>query len=434
MNTFHHNPDEQKLGALFKAATHVELSDAERAETRTVLSEYMKFRPLRATHYSTFSRFSQFFSRELRIHPIPVIAAVLVLTITGSTAAAAEHALPGDFLYDIKVSVNEPVRSALATSAEAKATWEIERAERRMEEAAVLALSGELDEETSIELNHRFEAHVAKAEAEKEALQENDGTAAARIETNLNAALLAHVDVLSAVREEVEDDGNRTRIDTVIERVSTRTLAIADAAAANETMTTMSLKVTDSAFTEEQDGDKESVEKERSVAKARIAASERLIERNEKRIKEETRTKLKVRLSDAKSIYAKAEQALARGNTREARTSFNKAITDAIHTKALLAVQINRGESKKGFLGENRATSSVKIEENMQNAITIQVPASGSENATISITASPTLTISTTSTTTISSGTDEGSKTEIEIDLGDESTNSGKGSIHIEVD
>src|SRR3989344_3515573 len=87
----------------------------------------------------------------------------LVIAVSGGVSVAAETSVPGDALYSIKTSVNEKVRSALATSAEAEAEWEARLAERRLEEAAKLEARGDLAPGIATKLNAEFATHAEAA-------------------------------------------------------------------------------------------------------------------------------------------------------------------------------------------------------------------------------------------------------------------------------
>src|SRR3990167_3004686 len=193
--------DDREIAAKIRAATKVRMDDAARERTRALLSEYVKMRPVRVVEPAPvpgpLSGVSAFFMR----HSMPAFAAVFVLIIGGGTAAAAEGALPGDVLYPIKVHVNEEMRATLTVSQKAKPDWQVVRAERRLEEAATLALSGKLDDATRAELDTNLDAHVKLASENKQKLEdENDASGASEVRTNINAVLIARENILDGKR------------------------------------------------------------------------------------------------------------------------------------------------------------------------------------------------------------------------------------------
>jgi len=75
-------------------------------------------------------------------------AFVIVILFGGiGVSAAAEDALPGDFLYSIKIGFNEKVRGVVAFSNKEKESWKLRQVERRFEEIETLADKGEINKE-----------------------------------------------------------------------------------------------------------------------------------------------------------------------------------------------------------------------------------------------------------------------------------------------
>ena len=100
--------------------------------------------------YVKLSRITVLLRRE-----IVYIVALFVIVILGggSTIVSAERAVPGDFLYPIKIGITETVRSGLTIGKNAKAGLEVWKTGRRLAEAEVLAVYGKLDSITRTELS-----------------------------------------------------------------------------------------------------------------------------------------------------------------------------------------------------------------------------------------------------------------------------------------
>lgn len=186
---------------LTKMGDGISLTHDERAKMDRVIREYVAMKPLTTPQITTTSLSYSWFSIAYR----PIAAALAFVMIFGSGVSyAAEGALPGDALYSVKTHIIEPAKVALATNAEAKAEVQIELAERRIEEATVLASEGRLDEETENELTAAFEAHAAAvaenmAEADKE-----DDSASTELASRFETRLAAHENILLAVESENE--------------------------------------------------------------------------------------------------------------------------------------------------------------------------------------------------------------------------------------
>lgn len=151
----------------------------------------------------------------LSVFRMRFVAGTLALALIvggGTTAAAAESALPGDLLYGVKVSVVEPARTLAALSDEDRASVEAELAERRLAEAEELSAAGTLEDSVKEELDERYEKHVARAELA--AGRAKDASVAPFTRALLSARLSAHREAVVAFDDseegEVEDMADAT--------------------------------------------------------------------------------------------------------------------------------------------------------------------------------------------------------------------------------
>ncbi len=194
-----------------KSANRVSLSESERERMERVVLGYVSMKPIRSGG-----------TREVQVHwyqwvrqPL-AIGLVFALVVSGTGVSyAAEASVPGDLLYPIKVSVNEEVRASLTFSGEEKGKWETERAERRLEEAATLAVQGKLTTEVKKELVERFDTHSERAVASAESFEDNDALLALNLASDFESRLKAHEELL----EEVDDDDRRI-IDNVRKKLA----------------------------------------------------------------------------------------------------------------------------------------------------------------------------------------------------------------------
>ena len=202
---------------LKKNADKVRLSALEKQSVRTELGNFISARPVRV--HDALRHRSQLFliSRPM----FATIAIALVLLLGGGTTLAAEGSIPGDLLYPVKVNVNEQVRAALATSAEAEAEWDARRTERRLEEAAVLAADGRLSATIETRISERFEKHTQRAQVRIEELEAAGKTEeAARLSSRLEVALKTHEQVLKGVVENKAEV--KARVQPLLERMKER--------------------------------------------------------------------------------------------------------------------------------------------------------------------------------------------------------------------
>lgn len=222
---------------LKKMGEGISLSHDERAKMDRVIREYAALKPLARPHAHSATLSYSWLSFGHR----PVAAALVIVMVFGSGVSyAAENALPGDALYTVKTYINEPAKIALATSAEAKAEVQIELAERRIEEAAILAAEGRLDEKTEDELAVAFESHAAAVAENMAKADEEDDSASTELASRFETRLAAHENVLL----EVESEGEVTHSNRLAEAIrsateETLTHSLGNALAANILADTM---------------------------------------------------------------------------------------------------------------------------------------------------------------------------------------------------
>lgn len=134
---------------------------------------------------------------SLKMIRIPIAIILLSAVVGAGTLFAAESSIPGDVLYPIKVNVTETVRAKLTTDAEARANWEIERAQRRAVEAQELTAHGELNVEARARVEEQIDAHLETAHTVAEQLEAKGNTnASERVESNIEQYLEAKTTVL----------------------------------------------------------------------------------------------------------------------------------------------------------------------------------------------------------------------------------------------
>lgn len=132
------------------------------------------------------SVFTLFTHSKIRIMKATLLLALLLGT--GGTSFAAQGAVPGDFLYPVKVHVNENVRSSLALGADAEARVQAKFLEERLEEAEKLAAEGKLEGEMAADVNVGITAQLQKTLA---AGAEADAQTNTEVKTAVSGALSA---------------------------------------------------------------------------------------------------------------------------------------------------------------------------------------------------------------------------------------------------
>lgn len=106
------------------------------------------------------SVFALFTHSKTRIMKATLLIALLIGT--GGTSFAAQGAVPGEFLYPVKISVNENIKSAFAVNADAQAKFQAKLLAERLEEAQKLAAKGKLEGKLEGEVRANVNAQLEK--------------------------------------------------------------------------------------------------------------------------------------------------------------------------------------------------------------------------------------------------------------------------------
>ncbi len=176
----------------------IRLRDDAKTRIRADLSAFADLHAVEAPVIEQRSSLSGLFARSRSMY---AGALMLTLVVAGGTQAslAAEGAVPGDLLYPIKVSVNEPVAFVLSMSPVRKAELSARFASNRVDEAAKLAARDELDTERADELATRFDTHVDTLAKETVALESKG---------ELGVSLAVRADLSQKVAERTEEIAN----------------------------------------------------------------------------------------------------------------------------------------------------------------------------------------------------------------------------------
>lgn len=190
---------------IFQDIKNQSLSEAERVSMRNILKAHMAEHPATAPLLvrasDALASFADMFGSQAYTRMKILPAALSVVLVVGvGTAYAAEGALPGDPLYAIKVSLNEPLQGALALSDTSQASWHTKKIERRLAEAAALVAEGRMTGDAQIVLETDIVTSAKKFDETVEKLAARRGEAAvAAAQSDLEASLIGYAEVLLAL-------------------------------------------------------------------------------------------------------------------------------------------------------------------------------------------------------------------------------------------
>jgi hypothetical protein len=135
---------------------------------------------------------------------MPIVIAMIILALGGGTSFAANSSLPGDFLYPVKINVNEKLASFVSFGDNADVQVETEQANTRVEETKKLDAKGTLSAKDKTELETNFEEHTTKAKKIVEDMKaKGEVEAADKANVNLEKVLQKHDSVLENI--EIKD-------------------------------------------------------------------------------------------------------------------------------------------------------------------------------------------------------------------------------------
>lgn len=117
------------LNNLKQSLSHLRLSAEEKSLLRSNIAAHARFGRSR---------------RPESRHVIPWLSLATAGAIVAVMFVSAEHTLPGDALYPVKISVTEPARGLLAGSEDEALDWDLELIGRRIAEEEKLIAEAQL--------------------------------------------------------------------------------------------------------------------------------------------------------------------------------------------------------------------------------------------------------------------------------------------------
>jgi hypothetical protein len=313
--------------------------------------------------------------------------AILVIFVGSGTVAAAQGALPGDFLYPVKVSINETVELALATTPVAKAEVSAKLAERRVEEAQALAAQGELTPSVGEALAANFEVYADEAQLAASEVDAQDPSAAAELRAALSSRLAAH-GVILATLSLGEATQNTDAASAVAAKVVARTVASANPAFAPATMRvakmaepaatepammmTMSMVAQDTATTVSLEADmpENSVDEdaERATTKAQVRAEAALVaarkqfDTDKKDLPQSTVTRVSGEVVAIEGLMEQGSTTLLRRDYIQAQDNYAEAYRRSVQLSVLLKAQATLERNIIDAILEANASADAAVE------------------------------------------------------------------------
>lgn len=138
-------------------------------------------------------------------------------SLTG-IAVAAQSAIPGDVLYNVKIRVNERIRNVIAVSPQAQADVAAQQLQQRLVEAEHLADQRRLGESNRQALEQSVAKSTSVIQTQISALKESAGQSAAlKVTEDVSATITEHETSLKRVAEQHPDQ--RESVERFVEQI-----------------------------------------------------------------------------------------------------------------------------------------------------------------------------------------------------------------------
>ena len=137
--------------------------------------------------------------RYHRTVAVMVTCTLVIVIAGGGVSLAAEQSLPGDALYAIKTNITEPARDFVVLTPTLDAEWQIEKADRRMQEVEILSSEGRLDAPKEAQVNKLLERHTSSLSKALDKIHTKNAHDADDISTTFEAEMNAHATVLDTI-------------------------------------------------------------------------------------------------------------------------------------------------------------------------------------------------------------------------------------------
>lgn len=181
---------DEKFNNATKEAQKTALLPKEKADIKLQLLRLIKENPQQKAFFANIN----WMSVNNRILARYVSAVLIIILVGGiSLSVAATDALPGDSLYAIKTGVNEKVMAMTLLSNQAKAEYDINLAQLRLEEIETIVLQNKLTNQCAQDVRILLSDHLKDIQGRIVNIQKNeDARIALELKIKLEEMLKNH--------------------------------------------------------------------------------------------------------------------------------------------------------------------------------------------------------------------------------------------------
>ena len=311
------------------------LTKEEKNEGLYNIKAFIKENPIKLDHKNhrvISATFTSLFLNNRHILKYTSIASVVLIAIgLSGVSLAANSSLPGDIFYPFKIGVNERVLGFVQFSDEAKAQYNANLAELRLQEFEKIVVDEKVNESVKKKFNELLDEHIEKIQDSSLNIKAKKGIGlSAQIDSELEASLNAHKKILDKLSLN-ENSGSTKEIKSFIPSVEDKIKSIKK-------------------YRENNEGDlsKETSEKMKKVAEdklhlAKIKVEEvgKFVEKKEDDISKDAFNNAKENLKNAEELISQGSGELESKNYDKAFASFQKSIRISQETQISIARSIS---------------------------------------------------------------------------------------------
>jgi tetratricopeptide (TPR) repeat protein len=336
-----------KFEKLIEEAKRVSLEKEEKDEIRNFLLSVIKASGPRLKGQDSLFLFRFLFK------PVPLVI-LFALIFSGGVSFASESALPGDFLYPVKINFVEEVRSAFTFSTEAKADFEARRLNKRIEEAEKLSVENRLNSKAKDQIQSSFERSSERVGRKVKKLEtDGDFEASAKVNSEFEASLKAHDNILDKILDDADEIQVeiKTNLIPFSQRVKKEAKIAKDSKARAEDIIFERVRSDEKAKAEAEISAKTRFE----AAENKIAESKKYIERAKKSVGQEAVFEAEAKILAAENAVLKGRTDMESGDFSEAMLFFQEAFSLAQEAKVL-------AKAKKDLKIKIKTTNEIELD------------------------------------------------------------------------
>ncbi len=194
---------------LFKKLKNERLSESEKQIMFNRLNSFIEENPIQTVWYKNIGDkiVSPFQNGFLLHHKMLASAFVIIILVsaTGGTSIVADSTVPGNFLYPVKINLNEKVETFTAISTEAKAVVQAKHINERLSEAEILSTQNKLNDIVKTQIEAKFSQDLQKTMTRIDSLSTSGNTESAKkVKVDIENSLQKHRDVVDEILKKRE--------------------------------------------------------------------------------------------------------------------------------------------------------------------------------------------------------------------------------------